>query len=100
MLNYTTLQFPNDETVWDVCVNDDKLYVLCSLKNEDGGYTISVWQNTSGEMNGFKKLLWFDYDLPAVSFTADGKDFYFGMSANLEPHEKNGTVLKVTVNLK
>ena len=97
MLNYTTLQFPNGETVWDVCVNEDKLYVLCSLQNEDGSYTISVWQNDSGEMMDVKKRLWFDYDLPAVSFTVDGKDFYFGMSANLEPHEKNGTVLKVTV---
>ena len=97
MKEYVTLRFPDDEIVWDVCVNEDKLYVLGSFKKEDSTHRVSVWQNEMGEPNAFKKLLWFDYDLPAVSFTADGKDFYFGMAANMEVSEKNGTVLKISI---
>lgn len=97
MQEYFPLRFPDDDIVWDVCVSEDKLYVLGALKKEDGTYRISVWQNENGEPNVFKKTLWFDYEIPAVSFAIEGKDFYFGMSNGMEPHEKNGTVLKVTI---
>ncbi|MBE6609695.1 MAG: hypothetical protein E7634_03395 [Ruminococcaceae bacterium] len=97
MKEYVPLRFPDDDTVWDVCVNEDELYVLGSYKKEDGTYRITVWDNEKGEPNTFKKTLWFEYDVPAVSFAVDGNDFYFGMSNGMEAHEKNGTVLKATV---
>ena len=95
MLDFNTIRFPKDERVWDITVHEGTMYVLCSLEKENGDYEISVWQNKSGEMMDIKKMLVFDYEIPAVSFTYDGDSFYFGMSNDSDEHSKNGTVLAV-----
>ncbi len=96
MLNFKAINFPSGEKVWDLCAVGDMLYVLCSGEKEDGGHTVSVWSKRAEDSDiSFRKEFWFDYDIPAVSFTTNGSDFWFGMHNNISPHEKNGTVLYV-----
>ena len=95
MKNYTVIKFPDNETVWDLYINDEKLYVLCSVKKDDETYNISVWENNTGKETDFKKILYFNYDIPATSFALNGNILYFGMCNNTYYHEKNGTVIMV-----
>lgn len=52
-----------------------------------------MWENTTGKETDFKKLLRFNYDIPATSFAVNTTIFYFGMCNNTYYHEKNGTVV-------
>ena len=98
MMNFKIMNFPSGEKIWDLCVVDDILYVLCSAENDGGGHTVSVWSKRADEADEYyRKVFWFDYDIPAVSFTTDGATFWFGMHNNVSQHEKNGTVLSVSL---
>ncbi|MBO7148679.1 MAG: hypothetical protein J6V93_02375 [Clostridia bacterium] len=90
LINYEKIELPNTDCVTDLFVKDDALYVLAFMQNEDGTYKISVHKS---EGEGFTEILYFNYDIPVISFEYDGTDFYFGMGIKSAKHELNGMIL-------
>lgn len=85
------------DTVWDLMSENNTLYALCSRKLSNGTYRIFVMKNETGASSDFKELLYFDYPIPARSFTYSDNVFYFGMGALDSKSPKMGTVLSVKI---
>lgn len=89
------IEFPDSGTVYDVCVNGDSVYAAASAGNENGGYTVSVWQGRGTE---FQKLFEFEYAVAAFSLAVDENGFYFGMGNYTDAKSGNkscGDILRV-----
>ena len=82
-------------TICDLCVANDKLYVLSYTKKDDGSYRMTVYENTDGSDDGFNEAFYFDYSAPAISFDYGSEGFYFGVGDINNINDKNGMVLKV-----
>ena len=95
MANFTRVIFPHAETVYDICVYDQKLYALCGEKTADGRYTVSVWENRGGEVSDFRLLFDFKYDVPPLSFACHSGGFFIGLGDFHAVHPKNGMILSV-----
>ena len=94
MKSFDTVHFyEEDAVVWDILESDGALYVLTALQVGEE-YEIAVWKNEGEQPDGFKRIMYFDYEIPAVSFAFDGEYFWFGMSENGKSHSENGRVLK------
>ncbi len=96
MNTFTKIAFDKNETVWDIELCDNKMYILTSYQNEDGTYTVSVWKSSDGDPDNISLEFRFTYDIPAVSFAVSKKDFFFSMYNNRSVHEKNGMILRYT----
>ena len=95
MSDFKRISFPNSEIVYDIYVNDDTLYVLCGVKQDDGKYKISVWKNGSGRATSFTELFNFTYDIPPMSMVCDGNSFHIGIGNYDSNNDKNGMILSV-----
>ena len=95
MANFTLVKFPNSQTVYDISIFHDVLYVLCGEPKEDGKYIVSVWKNETGGDTDFCELFNFTYDIPPLSMACYEKGFYLGMGDYNGTHEKNGMILSI-----
>ena len=95
MENFTLVNFPNNQIVYDISVYNDALYALCGEQKEDGKYVVSVWKNDSKKITNFHELFNFTYDIPPLSIACHDEGFYVGMGDCKSTHEKNGMILSV-----
>ena len=95
MANFTRINFPNAQTVYDISVYKNTLYALCGEQKEDGKYVVSVWKNDNEEVTDFQELFNFTYDIPPLSIACYNEGFYLGMGDYNSTHEKNGMILSV-----
>lgn len=89
------IELPGSGTVYDVCAGEGSVYAVASAENENGGYTVSVWQ---GRGTDFEKLFEFEYPVSAFSLAVGSDGFYFGMGNynDAKSGKKNcGDILKV-----
>ena len=100
MKDYVHVAFPENETVYDLWLDDGVLYALCGIARTDGGYEVSVWSNHRGGNTQFEPLFYFSYDVPPLSFVKLDGDFYIGMGDGKQINEGNGTILRVTPDKK
>lgn len=95
MENFTLVNFPNNQIVYDISVYNDALYALCGEQKEDGKYVVSVWKNDSKKITDFHELFNFTYNIPPLSIACHDEGFYVGMGDCKSTHEKNGMILSV-----
>ena len=95
MANITRVILPNNEVVYDLYVENNCLYALCGVPQENGDYVISVWSNQAGEPTQFAELFRFEYDVPPISMVYHDGDFYIGMGDIQTSHDKNGMILHI-----
>ena len=89
------IPFSDGQTVYDITVYDSSLYALTAKENEDGGFTISVWESRNGKASTFTELFCFTYDVPPVSFAIASNVFYIGMGGYGAENDKNGMILEI-----
>ncbi len=94
MSELTPIVFPKEAVVYDLLVDDNTLYVLTATETEEGYQTV-IYQNTTGEPDEFRELIYFDYELPPMSFACTAEHFYIGTGDFQNANEKNGTILEV-----
>ncbi len=82
-----------DSYVYDIYVEDGKMYALSFSLGEQGEKLTSVWVNATGEAEDFKMLFEFEYEAPPLSFVSNGGDFYIAMGDGKTENPKNGEVL-------
>ena len=95
------IQMPQKETVVDALLKDGVIYTLCYTNVIDPstykriGYTITVYQSTTGQAGSFTKVLSHDYCSMPISFEYDGNHFYIGTGAAVSGSTaKTGMVLR------
>lgn len=97
MLEFEKWEFPSGVAVTDLYVASDTLYALTSGKDpESGQFKTTVYALASSD-GAFEPTFEFLYDVPAMSMVVDGNDFYIGMGNARTVHEKNGTLLRVSL---
>jgi len=95
MTNFKHIVFPNSETVYDICCDDERIYALCGSKQEDGKYKITVYANKGQNVEDFKALFTFVYDIPPLSFAKQDDKFFIGMSETKSGNDKNGSIILI-----
>ncbi|MBQ7821705.1 MAG: hypothetical protein IJ391_05430 [Clostridia bacterium] len=95
MENLTKIALDEKMGVYDVYASEDALYALGCETMADGRYRISVWENTSGETDGFAETAYFYYDAPAVSLVRADGIFFIGTGDINNVNDKSGSVLAI-----
>ena len=95
MTNFKHIVFPDSETVYDIFCDDERTYALCGNKQEDGKYKISVYSNKGQNIEEFKVLFSFVYDIPPLSFAKQDDRFFIGMSDTKNINDKNGSIILI-----
>jgi len=91
----TKIILPNNETVFDLTVENGEMYLLCAARLSDGTIRTSVWKKTGRSPDSFSELFYYDYPVPPLSIAVSGKTFYIGMAFTAVEHDLNGTILRI-----
>ena len=93
MANFTRIAFPDSQTVYDVCKDENYLYALCAIKLDDGKYKVSVYRNDGRILTNFHEIFNFTYDVPPLSIACQDENFFIGMGDTHNVHDKNGMIV-------
>lgn len=77
MTEFTEVALPDGSSTTDLLVEDDVMYILSKLENEDGTYKTTIWKYVSD--TDIQPLYSFNYDLGGLSFAKNKNDFYVGI---------------------
>ena len=91
----TTVSFPYSASVFDLAIENGKLYALCARRQDDGNVRISVWRKNGNSPTNFVQLFNFSYPIAPLSLAVNDGAFYIGMSDTLSENELNGMILKI-----
>ena len=75
---HKSIPMPGKETVSDILLYDDELYVLSFLYNKDQTYDVVIYKTATGEEGSFTEVASFNYGARPYSFDFDGTYFYVG----------------------
>lgn len=95
MANFTRITFPDSQTVYDICKDENYLYALCAGKQDDGKYKVSVYRNDGRTITNFHEIFNFVYEVPPLSMICQKENFFIGMGDTNSNHDKNGMILFV-----
>ncbi len=93
--DFYKLSIPDTEFIYDIMVKEDGMYLLCGKEHKNGKILISIYKNTTGDVNCFVKELSFYYSTTPLCFEKDNNAFYIGIGNRLINSSKNGMVLKI-----
>lgn len=77
LTEFTEIALPDGSSTTDLLVEDDTMYILSKLQNEDKTYKTTIWKYVSD--TDIQPLYSFDYDLGGLSFAKNKNDFYVGI---------------------
>lgn len=100
MENITCIVFPDSQTVYDICTDENYLYALCGSEQEDGMYKVSVYRSDGQTITNFYEIFNFVYEVPPLSIVCQNNDFYIGMGDTSIIRDKNGMILLVEYSEK
>ena len=95
MQNFEKVELKENHIVCDVYEENGELYVLSGCSDEDGKYTVSVWQLYD---ETFVERFNFKYDTPPISFACADGTFYIGFGNYVSENVKNGTFVSVKID--
>lgn len=93
MANFTRIAFPDSQTVYDICKDENYLYALCAIKLDDGKYKVSVYRNDGRILTNFHEIFNFVYDVPPLSIACQDENFFIGMGDTHNVNDKNGMIV-------
>ena len=93
MANFTRIAFPDSQTVYDICKDENYLYALCAIKLDDGKYKVSVYRNDGRILTNFHEIFNFTYDVPPLSIACQDENFFIGMGDTHNVNDKNGMIV-------
>ncbi len=97
MLEFEKWEFPKGVVVTDLCVSNDTLYALTSVKDPESGKFKTAVYALASSYGTFEPTFELLYDVPAMSMVVDGRNFYIGMGNGGAVHAQNGTLLCVSL---
>ena len=92
----TVVNFPYKETVFDLAVDNGKLYALCARRQDDGNVRVSVWKKNGNNPTVFTQLFNFSYPIAPLSLAVKEGAFYIGTSNTGSENDLNGMILKIS----
>lgn len=100
MTNFTRIDFPNEKTVYDICIYKNNLYVLCGERLSNGRCEVSIWKNHNNDAAKFEEFFRFVYDISPLSMACNQEGFYIGMGERSSINDKNGMILYIKYSMK
>jgi len=89
------IPMPNKETVSDILLHNDELYVLSFQFTQEKTYDTVIYKSATGEEGSFTKVTSFNYAASPMSFDFDGEHFYIGTGTCPTKSTGAGMLLRV-----
>ncbi len=89
------IPMPSKETVTDILLYDDELYVLSFTFTGQKTYDTVIYKSATGEEGSFTAVASFNYPALPMSFDFDGAHFYIGTGPCPTDSAKVGMLLRV-----
>ncbi len=91
------IKMPQTGVVQDIYLNDGVLNIMCVSYNGNA-YVMTVYRFADEGNKTLEKIFEFEYETTAVSFAADGENYYFGIASQDRNDKNNGRIIHVKVN--
>ena len=91
--NVRQIDTPNKEIVYDMCLHDEKMYLLCNLKI-DAGYEVTVYRFDIADEQFLIEAKVIS-DIPAISFAITDDKIYFGTASNNFKKQNHGRIFEI-----